>query len=73
MATFNEWDGAELACLHKQLTERAACLHSPRHASLADAFIRGIGTKDPVTQRAIRSATQPRRLPRPLFRRYHAP
>lgn len=63
----------ELVCLHKQVTERTACLHCPRHVDLADALIRGIGTKDPVTQRAIRSATQRRRLPPHSFGRYHAP
>ena len=67
------WDVEELVCLHKQVTERVGCLHSPRHVELAEAIIRGLGTKDPVTQRAIRSATRPRRLSPYSSRRYHGP
>jgi len=55
-----ESEAAELACLHKQVTERVACLHSPRHVELGEAIIRGIRTEDPITQRAIRAATRPR-------------
>lgn len=57
----------ELACLHKQITERSDCVHSPRHIALSEALIQGIGTTDPVTQRAIRSATLRRRPSRGHF------
>ncbi len=56
MVTFNE-AVEELTCLHKQVTERVGCPHSPRHIDLADAIIQGLATKDPITQRAIRAAT----------------
>lgn len=49
----------EWVCLHKQITERVGCPHTPRH-DLAEAVIHGLGTRDSVTQRAIRAAAQRR-------------
>lgn len=61
----------ELACLHKQVTERVPCTHFPRHEDCGDALIRGLGTTDPITQKAIRAATRPRSLPRGWRQGYH--
>jgi hypothetical protein len=32
------------------------CLHRPRHLDLADAVLRFLGSSDPVTIKAVRSA-----------------
>ena len=49
-------DVDECACLHKQITERVACPHSPPHLDLGDAVVRLLGCKDPRDQRVIRAA-----------------
>lgn len=57
-----EWHVADLACLHKQITEWVVCPHRPRHMDLSDAVLHCIKTNDPVTRRAVLSATAGRRV-----------
>lgn len=56
MSTCRRRDVEEAACLHMQITERAACPHRPRHLDLGEAMVRLSGTRDPQTARAIRTA-----------------
>lgn len=71
MGTFTERDVLECACLHKQVVEWVACPHSPRHSDLADEVVRLLGTIDPVTIRAVRSACAGRRLSGVSHHAYH--
>ncbi len=51
----------ELACLHRQITKREACPHTPRHESVADAIARRYAADSPPeVQRRIRAACSPR-------------
>lgn len=72
MAKFTEADVDECVCFHKQVTEWTRCLHFPHH-DLGDAIIRGLGTKDPVTQRAVRAACARRGLSQGSHGGYHGP
>ena len=56
MASYSEFDVLECACLHKQITERIACIHLPRHLALGEAVIRLLGSTDLVTKRAVLAA-----------------
>jgi hypothetical protein len=62
MANVSEQDVLECACLHKQITERVGCPHSPSHLDLGDAVVRLLGTADPATQRAVQAACSRGRL-----------
>lgn len=57
-----EREVADLACLHKQITEWVCCPHFPRHTDLAAAVLHCLGTRDPVTRRAVLAATAGRRV-----------
>lgn len=59
MLGFTEQAVEECSCFHRQLTERTGCGHALHH-DLAEAIIRGLGTQDPITQRAIRAAVRRR-------------
>ena len=56
MPGYCDRDVEECACLHKQITERVGCVHSPPHVDLGEAVVRLLGCKDPKDQRAIRAA-----------------
>ena len=73
MATFTEWDVLECACIHRQITERVGCSHTPRHIDLADAVVQLLGSTDPVTIKAVRSACARRRLAAGAHPAYHGP
>ncbi len=47
----------DCACLHRQITEWVMCPHSHKHLDLTEAVIHMVGSSDPASIEAIRSAT----------------
>lgn len=58
----DEVTAEELACLHRQVTMRQACMHGGSHESVADAIVRRYFASSPAEiQRRARAACSPRR------------